>query len=96
MPFCVGFSASSHVLFHSRSAKPRLLADVTPVGYGGPGGKYGIVLPVSSRSGTLTLKDRRAARGGEIKSVNDTPSRAFSFLPGGLLEVLFRWFLPSI
>ena len=41
--------------------------DVMPVGYGGPGGKYGIVLPVLSRSGPLTLKDRWATLGGEIK-----------------------------
>ena len=50
--------------------------DVTPIGYGGPGGKYGIVLPVSSRSGPLTLKDRPATLGGEIMvgpSLQKTP-----------------------
>ena len=31
VPLCVVFNASSHVLFHSRSSKPRLLTDVTPV-----------------------------------------------------------------
>ena len=60
------FNASSHVLFQSRSSKPRLLADVTPVGYGGAGGKYGIVLPVFTPPGPPTLKDRRATCWGEI------------------------------
>ena len=42
--------------------------DVTPGKYGAPGGKNGIVLPVSSRSGPLTLKHMRATCGGEIKN----------------------------
>ena len=43
------------------------LRDVTPVGYGGPEGKYGIVLPVSNPSGPVMLKDRRATCRGEIQ-----------------------------
>ena len=42
--------------------------DVTPGGYGGPGGKYGIALPVSSPPAPPTLKDRHAVRGGEINT----------------------------
>ena len=38
LPFCVVFNASSHILFPLRSPKPRLLADVTPIGYGGQEG----------------------------------------------------------
>ena len=73
--FCVVFNFNSHVLFPSRSPKPRLLADVTPVGYGG-GCRREIrdritrILPF----GAPTLKDRRAVRGGEI---NDTTTPVY-------------------
>ena len=71
--FHILFNANSLVLFPSRSSKPRLLADVTPVGYGATGGKYVIVLPVSIPPGPPTLKVRRAVRGGggEIKDLGD-------------------------
>ena len=65
LPFCVVFNASLLVL---HSAKPRLLTNFTPIGYGSTGGKYGIVLPVSSPPAPLMLKDRHAVRGGEISS----------------------------
>ena len=63
------------------------LRDVTPGGYGGTGGKYGIVLPVSSRSGPLTLKHRRATRGGEINSFYSRQPCVI----GGLHEVLLLY-----
>ena len=65
LPFCVVFNASLLVLYR---AKPCLLTDVTPVGYGVTGGKYRIVLPVSSLQAPPTLKDRHAVRGGEINN----------------------------
>ena len=65
-PFCIVFNASSHVLFPSRSSKPRLLADVTPVGYGGDRREIRNRITRILPFGAPTLKDRRAVRGGEI------------------------------
>ena len=65
-PFCVVFNASSHVLIHSRSPKARLLADVTPGGYGGARREIRNRITRILPFGPLMLKDRRATRGGEI------------------------------
>ena len=58
---------STSVLLFGSAGCQAYWHDVTPVGYGGRGGQYGTISPVSTTSGPPTLKDRRATRGGEIK-----------------------------